>query len=130
MKEKLLSHACAFLAGLSLILLSMTGLAQITEATLKLNVSDAQNSAINGSAIEIINEATNLKRTAVTDSDGQATVAGLPPGQYTVLIKATGFKTNSQRNLKLSVGQTTELKIQLTIGEVQEIVNIEATATQ
>ncbi|HKX31368.1 MAG TPA: TonB-dependent receptor [Blastocatellia bacterium] len=117
-------------AGLLLFLFPLTGRAQVTDATLKLNVTDAQNGAVMNATAEIVNEETNVKRLAATDNNGQATVAGLASGQYTVLIKAGGFKTNSQRSLRLNVGQTTELKVQLTVGEVQEIVNIEATAAQ
>ncbi|MFN8004114.1 MAG: hypothetical protein U0X75_24230 [Acidobacteriota bacterium] len=45
-------------------------------------------------------------------------------------LKAAGFKTFQQRNLKLNVGQTAELAIQLSVGEVNEVVNIEAAVAQ
>lgn len=103
---------------------------QVTEATLKLMVVDGQGYAVAGSAVEIINEETNLKRTAVTDSNGQATIAALPSGNYMVVTKADGFKSFQQKNLKLSVGQTTELRLQLEVGAVQEVVNVEGGAAQ
>ncbi|MEP7336975.1 MAG: TonB-dependent receptor, partial [Acidobacteriota bacterium] len=119
-----------FFIALFLSLLSLTGVAQITEATLKLSVTDAQNNSVTGSAVEIINEETGVRRTVATDGKGQATIASLSPGQYTLALKAGGFKTYQQKNLRLSVGQTAELKIQLEIGDVQEVVNIEAGASQ
>jgi hypothetical protein len=84
---------------------SMTAIAQVTEATLKLSVADAQSSSVNGASVEITNEETGMKRIAVTDNNGQATVAGLPSGSYAVSLKANGFKSFSQKNLKLNVGQ-------------------------
>ena len=105
---------------------SLASVAQVTDATLKLSVTDPQNNSVNASAVEIINEETGIKRTAVTDNDGQVTIAGLPSGNYAVSLQAAGFKTFSQKNLKLNVGQTAELKIQLSVGDVQEMVNIEA----
>lgn len=115
---------------LLLPLLVLTGVAQITEATLKLNVIDGQGNAVAGSTVEITNEETNVKRTVVTDHSGQVTIAALPSGNYTIATKAVGFKSFQQKNLKLSVGQTAELKIQLKIGDVQEVVNIKAGAAQ
>src|SRR5262245_31336547 len=104
MKPTIFSLAYLFIGGL----LSLTGLAQVTEATLKLSITDAQNSAVIGSSVEIINEETNVRRAAVTDGNGQATIAGLPSGQYTVSVKASGFKAQTQRGLRLNVGQTAE----------------------
>jgi len=115
---------------LLLCLLPLAGVAQVTDATLKFSVSDEQNNSVAGSSVEIINEETGVRRNVVTDNNGQVTVAGLASGNYTVSLKAAGFKTFQQRNLKLNVGQTAELNIQLSVGDVQEIVNIEAGATQ
>jgi hypothetical protein len=113
-----------------LFLLSVLAAAQVTDATLKLNVADGQNSSITGAAVEIINEETNLRRSASTDQNGQVTLAGLASGQYAILIKAGGFKTFSQKGLKLNVGQTAELKIELAVGEVADVVTIDAGAAQ
>lgn len=115
---------------LLLPLSASTGIAQVTEATLKLIVTDGQGSVIAGSTAEIVNEETNVRRAAVTDSNGQVTIASLPSGNYTLTLKADGFKSAQQKNLKLNVGQTTELKIQLEIGTVEEIVNVEGGAAQ
>jgi hypothetical protein len=124
----LLKHAFFIAPFLSMLLL--TGSAQITEATLKLSVVDVQNNSIPGSNVEIINEETGVKRAAVTDDNGQATIASLPPGPYLVVLQASSFKTWQQKSLRLSVGQTAELKIQLEIGDVQEVINIEVGAAQ
>src|SRR5262245_52642183 len=76
--------------------------AQVTEATLKLSVADEQSNAVSGASIEITNEETGMRRTAVSDGNGQATVAGLPSGAYAMSLKANGFKSFSQKNLKLN----------------------------
>lgn len=115
---------------LFLCLLTVSGLAQVTDATLKLSVSDAQNNSVAGVTIEVANEETGGRRTVVTDNNGQVTIAGLPSGNYALSAQAMGFKTFSQKNLKLNVGQTAELKVQLSVGELQEVVNIEGTMAQ
>jgi hypothetical protein len=119
-----------FIFAVVLSAFSLTATAQITEATLKLSVVDAQSNALSGATVDITNEETNVRRTVITDNNGQVTVAALPSGQYTIGIKAGGFKSHSQKNLKLNVGQTAELKIQLSVGDVEEVVNIEAGTAQ
>jgi hypothetical protein len=127
---KMIPFRQVFTLALLLPLLSLTAVAQVTEATLKLNVIDEQSNSVSGASIEITNEETGIKRIAVTDNNGQATVAGLPSGGYSVSLKANGFKTFSQKNLKLNVGQMAELKIQLSVGAVEEVVNIDAGTAQ
>ena len=68
------------LAVLILCLTPLAGSAQVTDATLKLSVSDAQSNSVAGSSVEIINEETGARRVAVTDNNGGATIAGVPPG--------------------------------------------------
>jgi len=118
----------AFWVSLFLPLISLQGASQVTEATLKLSVTDTQNRSVAGASIELVNEETGVKRATLIDGDGQATIASLSPGDYSVVLKAQGFKTYQQKKLRLGVGQTYELKIQLEIGEVQEVVNVEASA--
>jgi hypothetical protein len=105
-------------------------LSQVTEATLKLSVLDPQNQAVAGANAEIVNDGTGVKRAAVADNNGQATIAGLSSGSYTVTLRSPGFKMFQQKNLKLSVGQSLELDIQMTVGDLQEVVNVEALAGQ
>ncbi|HYE75700.1 MAG TPA: TonB-dependent receptor, partial [Blastocatellia bacterium] len=130
MRFTLTRFSPTFLTIFFSFLFSLACLAQMTEATLKISVSDEQNNSIAGSAVEVINEETGAKRTAVTDNNGEVTLAGLPSGSYTISLKQTGFKTFQQKSLKLNVGQTSEIRIQLAVGEVQEIISVEATAAQ
>jgi carboxypeptidase family protein len=101
-----------FTFAVVLFMFSLTAIAQVTDATLKLSVADEQSNSVGGVSVEITNEETGVKRAAVTDNNGQVTVAGLPSGSYAVSLKANGFKSFTQKNLKLNVGQMAELKIQ------------------
>lgn len=108
---------------------ALSAAAQVTEATLKISVTDSLSSPIAATSADIVNEETNEKRIGSTDGSGQVTFASVPPGRYIVSLKNTGFKTH-QQNVRLAVGQTAELKIQLQVGELQEVVNIEGGAAQ
>ncbi|HKQ90474.1 MAG TPA: carboxypeptidase-like regulatory domain-containing protein, partial [Blastocatellia bacterium] len=127
---KLFTLRRILLIALLLAPVSTAVMAQVTDATLKLSVADEQSNTVSGVSVDITNEDTGVKRAAVTDNNGQVTVAGLPSGSYAVSLKANGFKSFSQKNLKLNVGQMAELKIQLSVGAVEEVVNIDAGAAQ
>jgi hypothetical protein len=113
------------LAIVSCLLAWPTG-AQLTEATLKGVLVDASGSAVESASVVVRNESTGQARTAATDGNGEFTLAGLSPGVYTVSVSVAGFKSFTQKELKLNVGLATELKIQLQVGEVQEKVEVMA----
>jgi hypothetical protein len=113
------------LAIISCLLARPAG-AQLTEATLKGVLVDASGSAVGAASVVAKNEYTGQSRTATTDGNGEFALAGLSPGVYTVRVGAPGFKSFTQRDLKLNVGLATELKIQLQVGEVQEKVEVTA----
>ena len=134
-----MSHSCTLLFRLLLILLllssaALTTSAQITEATLKGVVTDASGNALANAEITARSEAINQSRSAATGDDGGFTFVSLPPGDYTVQVRVTGFKTYERRQLKLDVGRTTDLDVRLEIGEVRETVQVvggeEATRVQ
>ncbi len=100
--------------------------AQLTEATLKGTVLDADGNGVGASPIDVKNDQTGASRSTTTNEGGNFTVPTLPPGTYSVSVRANGFKTFEQHNVKLSVGQTTELQIRLEVGELREVVEVTA----
>src|SRR5262249_50443432 len=85
------------------------------------SVKDSSGAVIGGATVTITNNATkNVERTLVTATDGLFSATLLPPGEYTVLVKAQGFKaytgqatvllnTTSRFDAMLHVGATTEV---------------------
>src|SRR5579859_5703512 len=96
--------------------------AQLTEATLKGVVTDGTARVIPGSPVVAKNEATGQSRSTVTDGSGTFVLPELAPGDYTISASVPGFKSFEQKGLRLSVGQATDLHIQLQIGDVSEVV--------
>ena len=98
MNNRILGPACGLvLACLCALVGAHTAFAQITEATLQGRVLDAQARALVAANISARNDATGLTRTATTSDDGGFRLASLPPGTYTVVARAKGFKTFEQR---------------------------------
>src|ERR1700720_2888311 len=64
---------------------------------------------------EIEDAEKGIRRTAVTGSDGEYRVTGLPPSAYSVTVRLTGFQTESHRNVVVNVGQILILDFQLRV---------------
>ncbi|HYG82597.1 MAG TPA: TonB-dependent receptor, partial [Pyrinomonadaceae bacterium] len=105
-----------------------TAYAQITEATLQGRVTDAAGQVVVGAMVLARSDATGNARNVTTDADGSYTLASLPPGNYTLVVRAGGFKTFEQQGLTLNVGRTAEVNVQLEVGEVKETVEVTTVA--
>lgn len=100
--------------------------AQLTEATLKGTVRDTTGGVLVGATVALVNAASGLTRSVVTDAGGNFVLTGLPSGLYTSTMQTAGFKTVEQRGLKLGVGQTVELNVTLELGGREERVEVTA----
>jgi len=126
-----MSHAFRYsrhlvVSAILLLLIPHLTLAQLNEAALKGTVTDMTGSMIVGSAVVATNEATAQVRSTKTDDNGAFFFAALPPGSYTVTVRADGFKTHEERGFKLNVGQTAEMSVKLQVGAVDETVAVSA----
>src|ERR1700676_2318136 len=65
-----------------------------------------------------------IRRTSVTDQNGQYEFTGLPPATYRVTAKLSGFQTEIFREVVVSVGQTVILDIHMKISTGQEVVEV------
>lgn len=114
-----------FLSAIALLfLMTATSFGQITEATLKGNVSDTLGNVVVASAVVAQSDATGKVYTATTSESGEFIFPSLPSGSYQVFVRVPGFKTYELKNLKLNVGQTSELVIKLEIGDIQTTVQV------
>jgi hypothetical protein len=65
-----------------------------------------------------------IRRTSVTDENGQYEFTGLPPATYRVTVKISGFQTEVFRDVVVSVGQTVILDIHMKISTGQEVIEV------
>ena len=59
-----------------------------------------------------------------TDSTGSYSVAGLPPGSYTVEVNAPGFKNTQVQNVVVQPGQVAATAVTLSPGGLTESVTV------
>lgn len=100
---------------------STTGVVQGT-------VSDAQGAAVPGAEVKLLDRATAQSRVEMTNEDGLYNFVNVTPGSYTVTITKAGFRTAQVDELKVEVNKSYTVPIGLEVGQVTEVVNVEAGA--
>jgi hypothetical protein len=91
-------------------------------------VKDPSNAVLPGVAVTVKNKATNRVVTMQTRADGSYTVPDIEPGRYSVLFEKTGFARSEVPDILVVVGQTTTVDIGLSVGAVQEMIEVSAAA--
>ena len=91
-------------------------------------VYDPSNRVIANAEILSVNEATNMSRSATTTSEGVFRVPLLPPGSYTVTVKATGFAEHTSQSILVTASETSNLNVTLAVAGVNASVQVASDA--
>ncbi|MCU1292948.1 MAG: TonB-dependent receptor [Bryobacterales bacterium] len=101
--------------------------AQSTElGTIAGTVTDPAGAAVPDANVKVIGEATNVTREVKTDSQGSFAARSLVPGTYRVEVSAPSFAQQVQGNIKLDVSATATLDFHLTVGQVNQQIEVQA----
>src|SRR5216684_1087400 len=113
---------------LLVLLAALPGYAQVdyATATLKGTVLDPQGGAVPGATVTVTSLSTGISRIVKTGAEGTFQFSALHPGTYKVQAEAPGFEKTIASNLQLSVGQVVVNDVQLKVGAVTDVVEIEA----
>ncbi len=86
---------------------------QAATANLLGNVKDETKAIVSGATVSIKNPETNFERITTTDELGNYKFLAIPPGNYELVIEATGFTKSISKNIVLNVGQSSQLNCSL-----------------
>ena len=103
--------------------------AQSGAGSIQGTVQDVSSAAIPGCSIQVVNQATGVANTTITNSSGFFAVPGLFAGTYSVTFTAPGMK-KYQTTLSLQDAQVAVLNQKLTVGDVTEQVTVNADTIQ
>ncbi len=93
-------------------------------------VVDASGNVIPSASLELTNEATGARRTAVSEEQGNFIFSPLLPATYTLRITHPGFKQFERKGITLTATERVALgRVRLEIGTVTETVTVVAEAT-
>ncbi len=94
-------------------------------------VMDKSGAVVANAAVELREVGTNAPRTTKTNDAGQYTISSVPPGDYKLSVSAPNFRQAVIPNLRVAVGRSTSANVTLEVGQVTQIVEVQAgTATE
>ena len=118
---------CVF-AALSLLLLTSGSQAQRLDGTLRVTVTDHTQAAIEDAKVTVENESTGVAGTTTASSVGTYVFPNLLVGAYTVTVEKDGFKKAVQKGIEVASNQVAEAKIELELGSISAVVEVQAGA--
>lgn len=91
-------------------------------------VSDPQGAPVAGANVTLTNLGTNATRSATSNDSGLYAFPALVPGQYSVKVDKSGFKTFTRTNIEVQVQAQVRVDIAMQLGQVSETVEVSASA--
>jgi hypothetical protein len=98
--------------------------AQLVGGTIAGDVVDPNNAAVVGARVQIRNEETGGVRELVTAQGGAFSAPSIPVGRYTISVDQDGFAPLKRTGIGLTVGQSIEVHLALTVGSVEQVVTV------
>jgi hypothetical protein len=108
------------------VLFPAAAAAQQGTTELRGRVVDAQGAVVPGVTVVVRNQATGMFRDTVSGPDGSFIASGLVPGTYMVTAELQGFKKFDRRDLRLEVGKTVSIDVEMALGGLEETVSVTA----
>ncbi len=100
-------HLAGMLVVTVLVLTSCVAHAQIAgTANIQGTVTDSTGAVVASGSVVLTDEATQVKRTTVSDGSGVYLFPAIPIGTYDLKVTASGFKTYEQKGIILEVGSS------------------------
>ena len=94
-------------------------------ATIRGSVADSTHAVVAGAVVKATNIVSGLNRSAVTNSNGQYSIGGLPiAGEYEVTANKQGFAETQLAHVSLEGGSTTVISLKLDVEGAKTEVNV------
>src|SRR6266699_6464442 len=111
---------CVFI---SMLLLSLPGVAQETTGGIQGTVKDPQGAVVPAATVEVTSPALIGKKSATTDAGGFYHFEQLPPGIYSINVNAPGFAPQTQGSLQVTTGSLPTVNFSLQVGAITQEVS-------
>ncbi|MGA8780756.1 MAG: carboxypeptidase regulatory-like domain-containing protein, partial [Terracidiphilus sp.] len=115
--------------ALGILFLFLLGFAQASwgqavSATLVGTVTDNTGAIVPRASVDILENATGIKHTDITNASGNYSFPDLTPGTYAVTVSSPGFKKETRSGVDVAVNTTTRVDITLQPGSITETVTV------
>jgi hypothetical protein len=125
---KLQKSLTAIILLLFCLLTPSSALAQGTTSRVTGTVTDQSGAAVPGATVILTNTATTISFTTTTSASGVYVFDSVQVGSYSVTVQKDGFKKFVSSSNAVSLSGPTTVDVNLEVGGVAEIVQVEATA--
>lgn len=119
----------ALLAVMFFLTLSTTLLAQQTGSIVG-TVVDTTGAVVPNAQVSLINTATKDIRHTTTNNEGFFAFSGAVSGDYSIKVESQGFKAAEQVGIHLGPGDRRNLNFSLAVGAGEQVITVEAQASQ
>ncbi|PWU09468.1 MAG: hypothetical protein C5B51_06195 [Terriglobia bacterium] len=106
-----------------------TAPAQTVRGTILGTVTDPSGAVTPRAKVTVREVNTGLTRSEFTNNEGEYSIPQLPPGRYDLAVEAPNFKKTGLTGIELQVEERLRRDITLTVGQVTEVVAVEASAS-
>jgi hypothetical protein len=120
--------ACRFVSLLMISGGSLVLFGQTLDTGILGNIADPSGAVIGGAAVAITRTATGVRRETQSAADGKYEIRYLVPGEYSVEVRAQGFRAARASTVQVQINQQVRLDFTLQVGELQETVEVSAAA--
>lgn len=91
---------------------------------IKGTITDPSGAVVSNATVDVLDANKGTRRNSTTDSNGQYHVTGLSPAVYTITISHSGFTSEIQKNVMVTIGETSVLDFHLKVSSVAESVEV------
>jgi hypothetical protein len=99
----------------------------VNTGTVSGTVYDASGAVVPGATLTLKASSTEFTQSKVSTPEGTFLFPALPVGQYSLTVKASGFRTNEIRDLAVRVGQSVHVESRLQPGVASSTIVVSAT---
>ncbi|MBM3785945.1 MAG: carboxypeptidase regulatory-like domain-containing protein [Acidobacteria bacterium] len=111
---------------LLLVFVSFCAFAQDPRGTILGRVLDASGSAIPKASVKVVNEATGLTNTSISNESGDYRAPYLNPGSYRVEAEIQGFTRLVRPGVQVRTTEIVTLDLEMKVGQVSDSVEVKA----
>src|SRR5512138_240371 len=116
------------ICALLILVAASPSAAQTTYATITGTVTDPSGLAVPGATVEATHVQSNYRYTAISNEAGVYTLAQLRDGDYTVRVRAGGFRESVVQSVPLVAMEVRRLDFALQLGSVETAVEVSGAA--
>jgi len=93
-------------------------------------VQDPSGAVIRKASVEFRNQDTGIRRQVSTNDNGLYQVEGVDAGRYDATVEASGFKTLTQENIVLHVGEKARIDFRMQVGQEKQTIEVDGSGQQ